>query len=150
MISYKYICVICTLGHYFDAIIYDIGAFILSVVIFVNECSWIIMEPMVLLCCYDCAIFCSGVCFMLTNSIDILSWRKYHLLFLHSFLSHMSIIYVALWFNEKWNIYLLLSSSHWWLHQWNWGSVAPIFIGFLPNLFNYLTHRHFVTMVYVC
>ena len=32
-ISFKYMDVICTLGRYFDAIIYAIGAFILSVVI---------------------------------------------------------------------------------------------------------------------
>ena len=38
MISYKYMDVICTPGHYFDAIIYAIGALILSVVILVGVC----------------------------------------------------------------------------------------------------------------
>ena len=38
MISYKYMDVICTLGHYFDAIIYAIGALILSVVILAKVC----------------------------------------------------------------------------------------------------------------
>ena len=44
MISYKYMDVICALGHYFDAIIYAIGALILSGVILVGV--WFFCECM--------------------------------------------------------------------------------------------------------
>ena len=100
-ISYKFGNVTCIAGYYFDAIIYVIGSIILRVVILARVCYilWMYVHGVLWSQWFCCVIlieqsFNSSICHVFTNFANILSWRRDHLLFIHSFLSHMSTLYV--------------------------------------------------------
>ena len=139
-ISYKYWIVICNQGHRYYAIKLcfwcshlECSDSCLNVSLFCEFCSWGCDWAKGLfcyfwLCDFLILVFATILWIMLTY----LAWEEIIKLYLHNFSSHMSTLSVALQFDERWNIIWSLKFYHRWLHQWNLGSVAPIFIGYLP------------------
>ena len=139
MISYKYSIVICNWGHHYYAIKLwfwcshlECSDSCLNVSYF---CGCMFME--LWLSQKFIALFLvvrsinSGVFYSFTNSPNDLAREEIIELCLHKFLSCMSILFMALWFDEEWKILQFLK-SHRRLHQWNQGSTAPSFIGYPP------------------
>ena len=123
MISYKYWIVICNQGRHYFAIILcfwcsylECSDSCLNVSYFFEcmfiECDW---SKRLLhyfwLCDLLILVFSMGLQILFAYLVQ----EEITILFLHSFLSCMSTLFVALRSDEKWNILRLLN-FHWWLH----------------------------------
>ena len=122
----------------------------ITVLYFVDVCSWDVIEPKKLLCCfYLCNLLILVFAMVLQTPLMYLVREEIIILYLHSFLSRMSTLSMALQFDEKWNIIRLLNSPL------TIGSVelrkCCSYFHWLPtDLFKSLTCRCVVCVVYVC
>ena len=138
-ISYKYSIVICNWGCHYYAIKLcfwfshlECSQSFLNVSLFCEFFSWDCDWTKGLLRYFW---LCDLLILVFSTVLRILlmhrAWKEITNLCLHNFLSRMSAFSnLAIWWKVKYH--MIIKVSHRWLHQWNLGSTASIFIGYLP------------------